>query len=80
MEYLQCSQWIISTAVYFAILRDSVRQTSWWRLKSLHVEANPCSQHLAKFIGQKYYETEDIDFSKCHVTSPWSRDQRIMWF
>ena len=52
---------------------------SRWRLKRLRVEPPPRSQHPAKFSDHKSYESGDINFLNCHVTSYWSRDQQVMW-
>ena len=41
-------------------------------------EPFPQSKRLAKFNDHKAYEAGD--FSNCHVTSRWSRNQGIMWF
>ena len=41
-------------------------------------EPPPRSQHTAKFSHRKSYEDGDLNFSNCHTTSCWSRNQRVM--
>ena len=35
-------------------------------------------KHLAKFSGHKYYDSVDMNFSNCRVTSHLSRDQKFL--
>ena len=41
------------------------------RLERLRAEPSPQSQHPPKFSGHKSYESEDTDFSNCHVVCRW---------
>ena len=51
---------------------------SRWRHKRLSTEDSPVIQHLAKGSSHK---CGDMVFNlfNCHVTSRWSRNQRVMW-
>ena len=50
---------------------------TWQQLKHLLAELHPQSQHPTRFSGYKLYESGGANFSRCHVTSRWSCDQRI---
>lgn len=49
-------------------------------LKRVGTEAPPWIQQPTEFSSYKYYESGNIDFSICHVTSRWPRNQMAMWF
>ena len=45
----------------------------------MHAELSPISEHPTRFTGHKSCDSENINFSNCHVASRWSHDQRVMW-
>ena len=48
-------------------------------VKDLHAELPPISKQLVRFIGHKSFDSRNISFSNCHVTSCVSGDQRTIW-
>ena len=67
----------MTIANLFALHANATR--SWLRLKCLCAEHAPISWHPARFTSHMYCDSGNINFSKCHVTLRWSRDQRVKW-